>query len=253
MKTLNVDSIKTTTFPQSITSLLHYCNDVTNLSTKLLAGKWRARNNGEESDCDSSPSFADMDVGLDEALKDCISYKKLSTLVGHLHCRELLLSFCWLNLKAVSFIMADLGRLSNMLRKTTTTGTMGCEILTTSNISIIEAFFQNTLIRCRHKGVIENSLVALTKFTKAVSSTQWIWDEVSRWCDNVLKSSTDSTNNSSVTGRRFVVLYSPSILLIFSLCSIVHQIQISKLLKFTFGGDHSMLKVSKLLFFLFHI
>ena len=175
-----------------------------------------------------------MDVALDEALKDCISYNKLSALVGHLHCRELLLSFCWLNLKAVSFIMADLGRLSNMLRKTTTTttGTMGCEILTTSNISIVEAFFQNTLIRCRHKGVIENSLVALTKFTKAISSTQWIWDEVSRWCDHVLKSSTDSTNNSFVTGRRFVVLYYPSFLLTFSLFSIVHQIQISKLLKF---------------------
>lgn len=207
MKTLNINSINATTFPQSINSLLHHCEDVTNLSTKLLAGKWRPRSRKEESDCDASPSFADMDIALDEALKACPSYNKLSSLVGNLHCRELLLSFCWLNLKAVSFIMADLGRLSNLLRKTTTTTTTipttGCEILTTSNISIIEAFFQNTLIRCRHKGVIENSLVALTKFTKTVSSTQWIWDEVSSWCDQVLKSSTDLTNNSSVTQRRF--------------------------------------------------
>ena len=83
MKTLNINSINATTFPQSINSLLHHCEDVTNLSTKLLAGKWRPRSRKEESDCDASPSFADMDIALDEALKACLRKRlRLYALAG---------------------------------------------------------------------------------------------------------------------------------------------------------------------------
>ena len=199
IKTLRANSIDASLFPKSITSLLGYCNDVTELTTKLLAGKWTVRSIGKKSHNNTvSPSFADIDEALDEALSSCSSYDKLVSTVGHSQCRELFLSFCWLNLKAVSFIMADLGRLANFLKKTT-----GCEIITDSNIFVVEAFFRNTLIRCRHKGVIESSFTALTKFTRAVSSVQWIWDEISGWCNQVLESSTNLMSHSSVTKRRW--------------------------------------------------
>ncbi|XP_066913477.1 tRNA (32-2'-O)-methyltransferase regulator THADA-like [Clytia hemisphaerica] len=195
MKNLHHYNIDVSRFHQTVASLLQHCSSITDLMTQLLAGVWMTTKDSTKKYEDHlSPSFADMDEALDVALKSCQSYISLSARVGHLHCRELLLSFCWLNLKAISFIMAELGHLTHRLKK-------DFLVITESNIDIIEQFFQKTLIQCRHKGVIENSLVALTKFTKSVSSIPLLWKQIVSWCDQVLTSSTNLTAHLSVTKR----------------------------------------------------
>ena len=158
--------------------------------TDLLAGKF-----SNEPGKQNSPSFADMDEALDIILKNCNSYSSLSQKLGHLHCRELLLSFCWLNLKSLSFVMSELGNLCNTFKKE-------ANLLSDSHLKLVESFFQKTLITCRHKGVIENSLVALTKFARSVSPMSKVWSSMSTWCNCVIESSTTLGMHSSVTKRR---------------------------------------------------
>jgi len=197
MKCITATSIDMDALSKIIAALLSFCHDVTDMMTKLLAGVWVPHTESERKFEDNlSPSFADIDVALDFALKDCPSYNCMVELVGHLHCRELLLSFCWLNLKAISFIIGELGQLCRTFKTK-------CLILEESRMAIVEEFFLVTLIKCRHKGVIENSLVALTKFCRLVASIPSLWKEIASWCQNALKTSISLTVHSSVTKRRF--------------------------------------------------
>lgn len=170
----------------------------------LLAGtfdaaKFNARALGDENNEKTeytSPSFADIDLALDVTLKTSPSYVTFCESITHLHCRELLLSFCWLNLKSASFMVTELGDAFHAVRNDMMIS------FDTASMEVLKNFFTLTLVRCRHKGVIENSYASLTKFSKAVAFQPKLWNQLKIWCLDVLSASTDLSQHSSVTKRR---------------------------------------------------
>lgn len=175
-----------------IRELVILCDSMSSLTVQLLSGTYVVKNGN---DCaEASPSFADIDGALDVALQNCPSYYFLKKSLGHLHCRELLVSFCWLNLKAISCVLGGVGNLVSSL------GTDGL-LLEMETLGLIYNYYKNSLIKCRHKGVIEGALVSLTFFAKYLSSVSLYWKEMKNWCSSVLHSAVDMSQTASVTKR----------------------------------------------------
>ena len=191
---IKIDDGKTeTALYRFIEDLLCLVNDISSTMIQLLAGTYakgaRADNN--------SPSFADMDKAINVTLECCPSYCEFRKEFGILYCRELISSFCWLNLKSITLILNELGNLSNIFRSK-------LAILSLQDLQVICELYEKTLVKCRHKGVIEASYASLTYFAKKTSSVTSFWNYLQGWCLKVLHSAINLKQRASVTKRRYV-------------------------------------------------
>ena len=160
---------------------------------QLLAGTYAKGTKIEN----NSPSFADMDKAISATLECCPSYCEFRKEFGTLYCRELISTFCWLNLKSITLILNELGNLSNIFRSK-------LQILSLQDLQIICELYEKTLVKCRHKGVIEASYASLTYFAKKTSSVTSFWNHLRTWCLKVLNSAINLKQRASVTKRRYV-------------------------------------------------
>eukprot|EP00795_Rhopilema_esculentum_P003434 gene3434-1806_t len=145
-----------------------------------------------------SPSFADMSDSLNETLKKCASFKSLEEQIGYQHCSELLASFCWLNIKASTLFLGEIGRIMTLewldlsLRK---------QFLSDEIFNQIGDIFRETLVQCRHKGVIENSNVGFQMLCKSVASISSMTNILNDWIEDTIDAVDRNDFNSSVTKR----------------------------------------------------
>ncbi|XP_057314916.1 thyroid adenoma-associated protein homolog isoform X2 [Hydractinia symbiolongicarpus] len=180
--------LQKSTFLKFIKELLQYSDAVSETMIQLFCGAHHIEMDAV------SPSFADIDEALDQIIKTCDSYKDIKSTVGHLHCREVFVSFCWLNLKALSIVMTEIGSLLAKKKNEYL-------ILTPNDLEIVLNFYVRTLIKCRHKGVIENCYASLSYFAKCIADVPQYWKFVSKRCSDVLVTATDLKKHGSVTKR----------------------------------------------------
>ena len=188
-----VDGKTKTVLSRFIEDLLCLVNDISSTMIQLLAGTYVK---GAKID-NNSPSFADMDKAISATLECCPSYCEFCKKFGALYCRELISSFCWLNLKSITLILNELGNLSSIFRSK-------LEILSLQDFQIICELYEKTLVKCRHKGVIEASYASLTYFAKKTSSVTSFWNYLQSWCLKVLDSAINLKQRASVMKRRYV-------------------------------------------------
>lgn len=183
------DVISSAGFKILIEKLVLLLDEICTVMVCLLAGVYNKDNSTQH----IYPSSAEIDAVIDKTLEQCASYSTLSNTIGHIHCRELLISFCWLNLKSISFLMMEVGSLCSLHK----------ELLSLDTFKLICNFYESSLIKCRHKGVIEASYTSLTYFAKKVSYVPLYWNFLSEWCSQMIHTFTDLQQNASVTKRRY--------------------------------------------------
>jgi len=179
--------ICSTGFKLLIEKLVVLLDEICTVMVCLLAGVYKKDNSTQH----IYPSSAEIDAAIDKTLEQCASYGTLSHTIGHIHCRELMISFCWLNLKSISLLIMELGSLCSLHK----------ELLSLDTFTIICNFYESSLIKCRHKGVIEASYTSLTYFAKKVSYVPLYWNYLSEWCSRMIHTVTDLQQNASVTKR----------------------------------------------------
>ena len=176
----------------------HTLSDLLNDSLKLFSSManylLRMLMTSEEFDeSEISPSFADINNAIDVSLKRCPSYMLISGRIGHAHCRELLMSFCWLNMKAISVVFTAFVELLDSKHK----GFMNID-----NFTLMMEFYKQSLIKCRHKGIVESCYASFCIFVKVTSNIPIFWQELMRQCRETILFCTLLLNSSSVTMRR---------------------------------------------------
>eukprot|EP00794_Sanderia_malayensis_P020487 gene20487-22503_t len=147
----------------------------------------------------ASPSFADINESLDTTLLSCKSFKNLKISIGSQHCLELLYSFCWLNIKAASLFLGDVAKFwtldaLNVSQKKA--------VLSDTVVQTVGKIFKETLINCRHKGVIVNSCTGFQMFCKSLSSPPSPHViSLLNWLDETIDACERSDLSSSITKR----------------------------------------------------
>lgn len=145
---------------------------------------------------DSSPSFQQMSESLEAVLSEQSSEPIDLDDISVSNDFQLLLSLCWLNIKECSFLLANWVQLSHR---------MNHQIIANSTLHRIGSQLITILSKCRHKGVIEATCIALTKFTASLIKTKTCKhqkiDILSRLLSDSLNCLTQSTLNSSITRR----------------------------------------------------
>ncbi|XP_065660584.1 tRNA (32-2'-O)-methyltransferase regulator THADA isoform X3 [Hydra vulgaris] len=139
-----------------------------------------------------SPSFADMNNAIDSCLKKSPSYSIVSEKVGHVHCKELLISFCWLNMKSISVAFAAFAELLSV---------KNYQFLNITNFTLMMEFYKQSLIKCRHKGIVESCYASFCTYAKSVSNIPVFWQDLMRHCIETIGFCTSFSHTSSVTMR----------------------------------------------------
>ena len=110
-----------------------------------------------KSSIDSSPSFQEMCESLETIMNKEIDRKEDNfDDISSSNDFQLLLSMCWLTIKECSFLLSNFVQMSQHFEK---------HVISDSTILKIGSQLINILSKCRHKGVIEATCIALTSFT----------------------------------------------------------------------------------------
>ena len=144
---------------------------------------------------DSSPSFQEMCESLEAVISgqstEQIDFDDISMSNDF----QLLLSLCWLNIKECSFLLANWVHFCQQLNH---------QIIATRTLHRIGSQLITILSKCRHKGVIEATCIALTKYTTSLIMSKTSKSELINILSQLLSDSLNCLTksfNSSITRR----------------------------------------------------